>query len=139
MKASEIPVGSGFVGSIWYSDWREHWKAGKSLPGELIGVSAIVPGAQRGDEYLKSLLKLHARHLHRDSSSQLSHSEAFWVCGVRESRSKKVYVFEWLSRSNETCLEMLHGILKGTRGATFNIESALAELENLEKREVPYL
>ncbi|MEQ1750751.1 MAG: hypothetical protein ABL974_15085 [Prosthecobacter sp.] len=137
MKASEIPIGSGFVGSIFRSDWNDHWRAGKPMPGDLIYVDVIVPVASRGDDYLKALLKLHACHLHADSSSQLSTKDAFWVCGVRETRSKNVYVFEWRSRAIQTHLERVHELLKS--GVDDHARTAMAELDALAEREVPYL
>lgn len=138
MTANEIPIGAGFLGSMWHSDWNEHWKAGKPVPGELVRVTVIKPQSSRGDAYLRDLLKLHANHLHSDSSSQIScPSQAFWVVGVRETRSAKVYIFDWHSRARATHLERIHGLLRNADSV--GVSKALEELGLLEEREVPYL
>lgn len=134
MKAHEVPIGSGFLGSIWSEDWHAHWKPGKPIPGELIDVKTIVPSASSGDSYLKDLLQLHANHLTSESSSQLSTRLAFWVVGTRETRSVKVTVFDWNSTRAESYLEELHEMLRqGQHIAADNL------LERLADHRTPYV
>lgn len=134
MKASEVPIGSGFLGSMWSEDWHAHKKPGKPIPGELIDVRTIVPGASCDDGYLKELLLLHANHLSSESSSQLSTRQAFWVVGVRETRSVKVTVFDWSCRRSESYLESLHEMLR--QGAHIPADNLL---EQLADNRTPYV
>lgn len=133
MRANEIPIGSGFLGSIDSDDWRENFKAGKPIDGQLIGVTAMVPVASYGSQYLRELLNLHANHLTRHSGSQLCNSFSLWVVGVRESRSAKVRLFDWMGRRSESHLEEVHKLLHEGR-----ILDLTHKLETMRDKEVPY-
>lgn len=134
MKAHEIPIGSGFLGSISSDDWRDNFKAGKPIAGSFIHVTAIVPTASYGDSYLRELVKLHANHLPRESASQLCNTCSLWVVGVRESRSAKVRLFDWHSRRSESHLSEVHRLLNENK-----ILDLSHKLEMLQDKEVPYL
>lgn len=134
MKAHEIPIGAGFLGSICADEWRDNFKAGKPIAGDLIYVTAIVPNASYGDSYLRELIKLHANHLPSESASQLCDRHSLWVVGVRESRSIKVRLFDWHGRRSESHLAEVHRLLNENK-----ILDLSHKLETLQDKEVPYL
>lgn len=134
MRAHEVPVGSGFLGSVDAADFQEHFKVGKGIPGEFVHVQSVVPDAKYGNQYLKEALKLHAGHLPTSSDYQLT-SSGIWVVGVRESRSKVVRLFEWQTRLPKTHLENLHHLLVEQQ----EVHHAHARLEQLAAYGTPFL
>ena len=108
MKASEIPIGSSFVGHVDREDW---WlQDNRHFDGSLITVVAVFPGPT-GELTEKMVMNLFAG-LRADNPDQLSSELALWVVGVRAKRSKSVRVFDWQSRcsvfaAEKVCEEMV--------------------------------
>lgn len=133
MRADEVPVGSGFLGCVDAADWREHFKSkGGLIPGEFVHVQCVLPTA--GREYLRQLVKLHAEHLPTSSEYQLN-STGLWVAGVRDTKSKKVRLFEWETRLPKTHLEELHQLMV----VEHEMHQAHAKLERVANYRIPFL
>lgn len=130
MNADEIPIGSGFLGTVDKGVFYEHKKPGKPFPGELIRVTWIKPEANRGSSSLRNLHRLFTHHLPSDSDVQISSNHCMWVTGVRETRSKRVHLIEWGSPSSRSLLEGLHAATPEERQQT---------LDRLANQSLPFL
>jgi hypothetical protein len=94
MRASEIPVGSGFVGYVESHDLSSGDK--RKFDGALVFVVVVVPGPT--DEDTEKLVMAMFAGLDASHGQQLSGDTMRWVAGVRGKRSRYVRIFDWLPR-----------------------------------------